>query len=611
MALPTLTALVSGHGFTAGDLDTSGYVAMLPAYQKVYFADGRPYSAVKADSGYHILDFISTRLVGTVTGTFEAGETVTQTGSDAKGTFIETIGSGATAWHLIYRTTTAEFEAGKQVNGADSGAHVTPAASANIVAPPHWLNWTAEEVVTVVYNFEGVADSGSNTTLVDTDLKATYTADDVLNDWYIYIISGTGKGSYAVITGYTAATGTIAVADWLGGGDDPSTDSKYGISSVAKLSATGKFPDGGSNIMALCFNRIFMNSVDNPHQWTATRAGNPRDLLVSQDDVGTPVNSQLSKAGLVGDEITAMISYKDNYLIFGCLNEVWILRSDPAAGGIITNLSKETGIFSNTAWCWDDQNNLYFLGNDGVYCITSVGVINAHPPVNLTKAHLPDLVSSLGLNRRTDRVCMAYDKLRYGIQVTVSSMDGQWSVSFWVDLRTGSVESEDIKAAVFPETFPSKQHSASMMYFNSRRADQRGLLFGCYDGYIRKIDDTLKSDDGSNAINSYFTIGPIVNTVSSRSAVGIANLSLIVGDDTDSITVGVFTGKTAQRVINSIDDGDSPSISRTLVGNNIKPIFKHKISGGSILFKFGNPSVDSSFSMERINTDIIPGGRIR
>ena len=96
--MATLTVLASGHGFTAGDLDTSGQVAIQPAYQKCYICDGRAYSATIADSGFHKLDFLNTRIVGTVTGTFTQGEVVLQTDSGATGIFDENVGSGATAW---------------------------------------------------------------------------------------------------------------------------------------------------------------------------------------------------------------------------------------------------------------------------------------------------------------------------------------------------------------------------------------------------------------------------------------------------------------------------------------------------------------------------------
>jgi len=81
----------------------------------------------------------------------------------------------------------------------------------------------------------GTADDASATTIVDATLSATYDADDDLNGKYCYILTGTGANSYALITDYTASTGTITVADWLTsrglpGGTDPVATDTFAIS---------------------------------------------------------------------------------------------------------------------------------------------------------------------------------------------------------------------------------------------------------------------------------------------------------------------------------------------------------------------------------------------
>jgi len=83
----------------------------------------------------------------------------------------------------------------------------------------------------------GTADSADSTTIVDATLGDTYDTDDELVGYYCYILTGTGAGSYAKITGYTASTGTVDVADWLdqygnAGGTDPTTDDTFAITSV-------------------------------------------------------------------------------------------------------------------------------------------------------------------------------------------------------------------------------------------------------------------------------------------------------------------------------------------------------------------------------------------
>jgi len=83
----------------------------------------------------------------------------------------------------------------------------------------------------------GTADSAGATTLVDATLSSTYDSDDDLQGWYIYITDGTGEGSYAIITSYTALTGTCTVADWLDthgnpGGTDPVAGDSFAITPV-------------------------------------------------------------------------------------------------------------------------------------------------------------------------------------------------------------------------------------------------------------------------------------------------------------------------------------------------------------------------------------------
>ncbi len=87
----------------------------------------------------------------------------------------------------------------------------------------------------------GVGDSGGDTTILD----ATRTeGNDYFKDWVIEIVAGTGKGSYAVVTGYTGSSGTFAVGDWLtaagaGGGTNPGANSIYVVQPVNNLHPAG------------------------------------------------------------------------------------------------------------------------------------------------------------------------------------------------------------------------------------------------------------------------------------------------------------------------------------------------------------------------------------
>lgn len=108
----------------------------------------------------------------------------------------------------------------------------------------------------------GTADSADATTLVD---ATRLESDDYFNDWVIYIVNGTGVGSYAVVTDYEKATGTFTVADWLdaqgvAGGTDPGADSVYVVEPAANLHPAGSQFDEAIKIA--CFAKCEMEAED-------------------------------------------------------------------------------------------------------------------------------------------------------------------------------------------------------------------------------------------------------------------------------------------------------------------------------------------------------------
>ena len=106
-------------------------------------------------------------------------------------------------------------------------------------APPKGWRWMRRimSLALTATRITGTADSASTTTVVDLTLADNYDTDDDLLNYYCYILTGTGTGSWAKITGYTALTGTITVSDWLDafgnpGGTDPDTASTFAVTPV-------------------------------------------------------------------------------------------------------------------------------------------------------------------------------------------------------------------------------------------------------------------------------------------------------------------------------------------------------------------------------------------
>ena len=84
----------------------------------------------------------------------------------------------------------------------------------------------------------GTVDANTDAThLVDLTLASTYITTNQLLNYYAYILTGTGIGSFAKITAYNKTTGSCTVAAWLDkygntGGATPVTGDTFAITSV-------------------------------------------------------------------------------------------------------------------------------------------------------------------------------------------------------------------------------------------------------------------------------------------------------------------------------------------------------------------------------------------
>lgn len=511
------TALGTDSGFTAGDFRATGYFAAVPAYQQVFICDGRPASATIADSGYHRIDMANTSLVGDPSAPFTVGETVTQATSLATGTFVETVGSGATARNLIYRTSTVEFSITDVVTGADSSSTLAPT---EVIAPPHWLNWILK------------------------------TADDL---------------------------------------GDPMP---------ANL-----FPDGGSNISCLFDGRVWLNSMYNPHQWVASRQGDPFDFDTSVDieDVQGAFSSQTSNAGMVAEPLVAFIPYKDTFLIFGATDSLWVLRGGSTGGGGLSNITFETGVFGPDSWCWDNQGSLYIVGMNGFFKFPSGAILSEESLDNITTRLLPNLFKTIKLNRKTDRVVVGFDRIRNLINVSMTMQDGSWAVNFVYDPTLD---------AIYPDEYPLAQVPASYFYSQDYVNDETGLWFGGYDGYIRKFDEATLDDDGT-AITSYTFFGPIFLGEIIRANVKVKEIEVILSEDTTNVSWYLYSSTSAEKLKQDIENSVAPVAYGTLTSGGRQFTIREKVAGEFIGILFMNNVTGTTWACESIRLQFTLSGKVK
>ena len=283
--------------------------------------------------------------------------------------------------------------------------------------------------------------------------------------------------------------------------------------------------------------------------------------------------------------------YKDDYLLFGCANSIWVLTGDPASSGQIDEVDLTVGMFGANSWCFDGKGNIYFWGTNGIYMI---------PP------GFPEVI-----NPTTHRITLEFDRKRNGIMICVTTLATGANNNFFYNITT---------EGFFPETYPTQCGVYSMLYYAANDNDLADLLIGCFDGYIRKYDDASKDDNigvTTQAINSYCTL-PIIQLSKDSDDKGLLN-SLTVelsggesgGDftDSDGLTYELFTGDDAETCLEKIKDGATAFLSRSVTGTGRKRA-RDRIAGAWMGIKLYNSTASETWAVNKVFGNVIEFGGI-
>ena len=353
---------------------------------------------------------------------------------------------------------------------------------------------------------------------------------------------------------------------------------------------------------------VLSGNPNYPFQWYMSRTANPWDWLYAANDAMSPVAGGNADAGQLGDVIRALIPYKDEYLVMGCANSMWVLRGDPACGGSIESIDLTIGIFGEKSWCFDGAGNLYFLSKSGLNMIPANlgGVQPISQPV------LPNFSTAEALDPAIHRVTLAYDPDSYGIVICITTLATGVNSNYFYDLRT---------QGLFPETYPTSCGVYSAFYYNANDDTTRGLLLGGADGYIRCFSKTEKNDVGTGAdsiITSHCTL-PIIQNDDDDRELRMTSLTITTAGgesggtegDTDGVTVNVYSADSAEAVLEAIEDGDTPQSITTLSGVGRNNRIRDRVRGHSLAVELKNSTTDQTWAIERVAADVESVGKVK
>jgi hypothetical protein len=196
------------------------------------------------------------------------------------------------------------------------------------------------------------------------------------------------------------------------------------------------------------------------------------------------------------DMVTAFIPGEADTATIGCDSSILRLFGDPAQGGRIVNVSSEIGIAFGTAWATDDEGVLYFFGQ--------LGEVYALPPGESAAAPTPISNSIRERLREVDltavQVELTWDTSARGLRVTQKNITPGTSRLGWFWEKETQTWNED-------DTLLPGLQATAITVLDGEEPDDRTMLIGCEDGYVREVTPSATDDDGS-PIEASVLIGP-------------------------------------------------------------------------------------------------------
>ncbi len=343
---------------------------------------------------------------------------------------------------------------------------------------------------------------------------------------------------------------------------------------------------------------VFANSLQFPQNFVMSRVGTPTDFDYADTDAGAAFAGNLSTAGRIGEPIIALLPLSDDVIAFGGDHTMWAMRGDPAVGGSIDMVSEAIGVVGPNAWTKAPDGTVYFVGPGAFFRMPG----NAGPPVDISSIKYPQFFAEL--NRATNYISCAWDRDKHGCYIFVNPVTGALGTSLWYDART---------EGFFPLEYPTSHGPITALVYDGDGADDRVVILGGTDGYLRLTDDTALTDDGT-AISSFVFIGPF-QVGKGLMTDGIINgLDLTLGEPQEGIATSFMNVDVAVYVARdayNVTQGTPRNVfSRTYTGlpgrvTSLRP----RLRGAWGMIKLSNTIISTTWSFETITytADVLTG----
>lgn len=391
--------------------------------------------------------------------------------------------------------------------------------------------------------------------------------------------------------------GEIVLSDGLGDLQvyDPRDDE------VTLLEATSAgSPPHRAKILEKWQNRLVaaraVGLINEAFSWTMSKIGDFRDWdnFPPENDPSAAVSgANLAGPGLVQDIVNGFVPFNDDLGLFLCDHSTWWLTGNPRDGGEFDLLSDEWGGSFGRAWAKDPDGNVYVYGSRG-------GIYKVHAGGGWERLTLNNIEARLReVDLSTNYIRMAWNDDDEGLHIfqfpfgsPAGSPLNHW---FW-DTRIGAAWQDLIGSSSDTSVQPT-----AVLNHDADDPDDRLLLVGCEDGFVRKWDSAAKDDDGV-AIDARLMIGSLAKADVRREMRWVGPRAVLANEQ-DGCLYELFAA----------DEPTVPGTARRTgtLGPGRNPMKRSRVRGSFCFLRLVNSQVGQRFAVEEMAMQAYPAGQKR
>lgn len=364
---------------------------------------------------------------------------------------------------------------------------------------------------------------------------------------------------------------------------DPSDDS------IAIITATDGQTPTGCPFTTRYLDRIVLAGAEiAPHVYYMSRVGDYLDWDYAQTDSKRAMAGGTGDAGVPGEPITALAPSSDDYLIFGCRNQLWRMRGDPAYGGSFDALSYTIGIIGPKAWCLGPVGELIFLSMNGLYVLPPGG---EKYPIPLSPKVLPR--EFLNLDPNVTTVSLEFDVQEQGVHIFLTPDSSNTRIHWWFDWENKTF---------WPLSLATGHEPTATCTMQAVAIEESGVILGGRDGVLRRFTNLAETDNGTS-FSTYVTIGPMALGADSREGT-VSVIDAVMAENSGDVTWNLYPAQTFEATASA----SSSDTGTWIAGLNAST--RPCCRGQAFLLKITGSS-GRQWGVERITAEIHSAGKRR